>query len=260
MCSLTYHGGRLISPESSRYGFPVTGRQTRYAEIADYLRGVIADSEPGDRLPSDTELAERFSVSRMTARHAVQVLEQEGLLQREQGRGTFVAPRTVPRLLGSPLSFTTSMRARGLTATSKILDVAEEAASDEDVTALGLQAGSIVQVLTRLRLADGVPMAIERAVLAPDVAAVVESIVDRSLHQQFIDIGRTPTWARSRVSARLATSRERRLLELSARGVILNENRIIYDQADKPLEHTDTWYAAERYTFTTVMTAEGRQG
>lgn len=235
----------------------MTGRQTRYAEIAEFLRGVIAESEPGDRLPSDTELAAKFAVSRMTARHAVQVLEQEGLLKREQGRGTFVAPRTVPRLLGSPLSFTTSMRARGLAVSSEILEVAEELPSEEDVVALGLDPQSQVPVLTRLRLADDIPMAIERAVLAPDVAAVVESIAGHSLHEQFVAIGRNPTWARSRVSARLATAKERRLLELSARGVILNENRIIYDQADKPLEHTDTWYAAERYTFTTVMTAEG---
>ena len=236
----------------------MTGRQTRYAEIAEFLRSVIAGSEPGDRLPSDTELAAQFAVSRMTARHAVQVLEREGLLKREQGRGTFVTPLTVPRLLGSPLSFTTSMRARGLTVSSKILEVAEESPAEEDVAALHLDPDSKVLVLTRLRLADDVPMAIERAVLAPDVSAVVDSIAGNSLHQEFINLGRIPTWARSRVSARPATSKERRLLELSARGVILNENRIIYDQEDRPLEHTDTWYAAERYTFTTVMTAQDR--
>lgn len=256
MCKVIYHAVRHSCHGSPRYGPVVTGRQTRYAEIADFLRGLVAESEPGDRLPSDTELAARFAVSRMTARHAVQILEQEGLLTREQGRGTFVTPRTVPRLLGSPLSFTTSMRSRGFIATSRILEVSQESATEEDVAALGLDPAARVQVLTRLRLADGVPMAIERAVLAPGVAQVVDSIEGHSLHEQFMAIGRIPTWARSRVSARLATGKERRLLELSTRGVILNENRIIYDQDDRPLEHTDTWYAAERYTFTTVMTAE----
>lgn len=231
-------------------------RQSRYEEIAEYLRGLVAEAQPGDRLPSDTELAARFSVSRMTARHAVQVLERQGLLRREQGRGTFVSPRPVPRLLGSPLSFTTSMQARGLTASSEVLEIAAEAPTGEDVEALGLDPDEQVCVLTRLRLADGVPMAIERAVLAPDVRRVVDSIADASLHELFTRLGRVPTWARSRVSARLANAPERRLLKLPARGVILNENRIIYDQDDKPLEHTDTWYAAERYTFSTVMTAE----
>ncbi len=234
----------------------MSGRQNRYEEIAAFLRGVIDEAQPGDRLPSDTELAERFQVSRMTARHAVQILESEGLLVREQGRGTFVSSRPVARMLGSPLSFTTSMKAKGLVATSQTIEAVLESPSAEDVAALNRAPDVQVQVLTRLRLADGVPMAIERAVLAPGVAAVVDSIEGKSLHQQFVAIGRTPAWARSRVSARLATARERRLLELPARGVILNENRIIYDQNDEPLEHTDTWYAAERYTFTTVMTAE----
>lgn len=234
-------------------------RQNRYEEIAAFLRGVINESQQGDRLPSDTELAQRFSVSRMTARHAVQVLESEGLLIREQGRGTFVSSRPVDRMLGSPLSFTTSMRAKGLTASSLVIEAGEETPSAEDIEALSLDPDAPVQVLTRLRLADGVPMAIERAVLAPAVAEVVDSIEGKSLHEQFAAIGRSPSWARSRVSARLATARERRLLELAARGVVLNENRIIYDQNDEPLEHTDTWYAAERYTFTTVMTAEGSQ-
>lgn len=237
----------------------MTARQPRYEEIAAYLRGLISEAQPGDRLPSDTELAGHFSVSRMTARHAVSVVESEGLLSREQGRGTFVSPPPVPRLLGSPLSFTTSMRSRGLSASSRILEQVQAKPTDEDVEALGLEGNQLVNVVTRLRLADGVPMAIERAVLAPDVSAVLDGIEGKSLHELFAEHGRIPTWARSRVSARLANANERRLLEISARGVILNENRIIYDQDDNPLEHTDTWYAAERYTFNTVMTAEGGQ-
>ena len=236
----------------------MTVRQPRYEEIAGYIRGLISSAQPGDRLPSDTELAERFGVSRMTARHAVSVVEGEGLLVREQGSGTFVTARTVPRLLGSPLSFTTIMQSRGLAASSRILERARQDASAEDIEALGVDSTQQVDVVTRLRLADGVPMAIERAVLAPDVAGVLDGIEGKSLHQLFEAHGRIPSWARSRVSARLATAKERRLLELGSRGVILNENRIIYDQDDKPLEHTDTWYAAERYTFNTVMTAEGR--
>lgn len=235
----------------------MTPRQPRYEEIAAYLRAEVAGSEPGDRLPSDTELAAEFAVSRMTARHAVQVVEAEGLLRREQGRGTFVAPRQVPRLLGSPLSFTTSMQGRGRAVASEILDDVAGEPSPEDVEALGLDAAESVRIITRLRLADGLPMAIERAVLAPDVSELVDLDTGDSLHTAFAAVGRQPTWARSRVTARLATAKERRLLDLPARGVVLNENRIIYDQNDKPLEHTDTWYAAERYTFNTVMTAEG---
>ena len=55
-------------------------RSPRYLEIAEYLRRLVAALEPGARLPSDAELCERFGVSRMTARQAVQLLGTERLL------------------------------------------------------------------------------------------------------------------------------------------------------------------------------------
>src|SRR4051794_41971843 len=85
----------------------------RYQQIADHLRALVDNGRPGDRLPSDAELCATFGVSRMTARQAVDQLLAEHLVVRHRGQGTFVAERPVPRLLGSPLSFTASMRRRG---------------------------------------------------------------------------------------------------------------------------------------------------
>ena len=66
-------------------------------------------------------------------------------------------------------------------------------------------------------------------------------------------MGRIPTRAQAWVSARVADSRERRLLELKDPAVILAERRVITDQDGRPLEHTETRYAAERYTFEAVL-------
>lgn len=228
--------------------------EPRYGQIARYLRGLVAAGAPGDRLPSDAELCRRFSVSRMTARQAVQVLVNEGLCYRRRGRGTFVAPRPVPRLLGSPLSFTESMRRRGLRASSLILLAEVRNPDPEDVEALRLEPGERVAVLERLRLADDVPMAIERAVLVPDLAPVLAEDLERgSLHAAMERLGRIPTRAQSWVTARLATSTERRLLELGPRDVLLCERRVITDQHGRPLEHTETRYAARRYVFEAVL-------
>lgn len=225
----------------------------RYQEIAAYLRELIADAQPGDRLPSEAELCERFDVSRMTARHAIQILEREHLVHRTRGKGTFVAARPVPRLLGSPLSFTASMRQRGMLATTTVLESRYDVPSEEDVKALEIAADDRVAVLERLRCADGIPMAIERAVLAPQCAVVIETIGEGSLHVAFEATGRVPTRATAGVTARLATDRERRLLDLDDDGVVLCERRVIYDQDGGPLEHTETRYAADRYVFDVTM-------
>ncbi|MDJ0924884.1 MAG: GntR family transcriptional regulator [Acidimicrobiia bacterium] len=226
---------------------------TRYEEIASYLRELVAELHPGDLLPSETELSKQFGVSRMTARHAVQTLERDHLVHRRKGIGTFVSPQPVPRLLGSPLSFTQSMRRRGMQASSDVLELGYITPSDEDAAALEISPDTRVGVIERLRSVDGVPMAIERAVLGPSSASVLEDLGKGSLHVAFEEIGLTPSRARARVTARAATDRERDLLELDENAVVLCERRVIFDQNGTPLEHTETRYAADRYVFDVVM-------
>lgn len=234
-----------------------TSNPPRYLEIAEHLRELVGRAAPGDRLPSDAELCEQFDVSRMTARQAVHLLVTEGLLYRRRGQGTFVASRPIPRLLGSPLSFTASMQRRGLEASSRLLVAGMIDPDPADRTALGLEPGERAVLVERLRLADGTPMAIERAVLAPDLAPLLdEDLGEVSLHRAMERLGHMPTHARARVSARPAGAKDRRLLELGISGVLLCELRVIYDQHDTPLEHTETRYAAERYTFEAVVHRE----
>lgn len=227
--------------------------RARYEEIAAFLRGLIEGAEPGALLPSDAELCERFGVSRMTARHAVQVLANERLLHRERGRGTFVSARPIPRLLGSPLSFSESTRQRGKTPSSTIVFAGMAAPDDGDVKALEIAADDEVGVLERIRFADGVPMAIERAVITPACAGVVHTVGDGSLHAAFEGMGRVPARAQAHVTARQATKLEHERLRLAAGDVVLCERRIIFDQNGVPLEHTETRYAAERYVFEVTM-------
>jgi GntR family transcriptional regulator len=230
----------------------------RYEQIAEYLRGRIASAEPGDRLPSDAELCDRFGVSRMTARQAVQVLAAEDLVVRRRGAGTFVAPRRVPRKLGSPLSFTESMKRRGMTASSRLLERREIQPSDAERESLGLGPSESAYMLERLRLADGTPMAIERAIMPVSlVDSLSRDVEEGSLHAAFEDAGHIPTRALAEVTARRGTKRERDLLKLtSSSGVLLCEDRIIWDQNDMALEHTVTCYVADRYAFEAVLYRE----
>lgn len=228
--------------------------QTRYELIAGHIRGLVAGAEPGDRLPSEAELCEQFDVSRMTARQAMQLVANEGLIERRRGAGTFVRPRPIQRDLGSPLSFSGSMRARSMSASSKTLEWGEVSPEDDERTALGLGDDDTSYVLERLRLADGTPMAIERVVMPRELAlALGDGFQDGSLHEAFRSIGRMPKEAHAEVSARRATKHERELLGLPASGIIISERRTIYDQDGAALERTETRYAAARYTFRAVL-------
>ncbi len=229
----------------------------RYLEIAEFLRAQVAAAEPGARVSSEAELCDRFSVSRMTVRQAMQVLEAEGLLERRQGHGSFARARRLERDLGSALSFTESMRRRGAVASSQVLRSSTAEATDDEAAALAGAVGGEVIVLERLRLADGTPMAIERVVMPPDLASVLNHDLERgSLHAAFERLGRVPTEALAHVGARLASKRERVLLNLDPPGVILSETRTIADQFGVPLEFTSTFYAADRYAFTAVVGRE----
>lgn len=226
----------------------------RYEQIAAYLADLVARADPGDRLPSEAELCERFGVSRMTARQAVQLVAGEGLIDRRRGAGTFVRARPVLRDLGSPLSFSGSMKARGMTASSQTLEWGEVSPDEDERAALGLGADARAYVLERLRLADGTPMALERAVMPADLAlSLGEGFQEGSLHEEFRRIGRIPTEAHAEVSARKAGKRERDLLGLSPSGIIISERRTIYDQEGHALERTETRYAASRYMFRAVL-------
>ncbi len=190
----------------------------------------------------------------MTARQAVMTLANEHLLERKRGSGTFVSSRRIPRALGSPLSFSVSTRMRGMVPSSRVLRAGPVALAEDAAAALGIAITSPAILLERLRLADAVPMAVEHAVIPADDAGLLdEDLTFGSLHAAFERTGRIPTRALAEVGARTATKRERDLLELPAQGIVLTEVRTIFDQNGAPLEHTSTFYAAERYVFSAVL-------
>ena len=229
----------------------------RYEQIASHLRELVAVASPGDRLPSEAELCEQFEVSRMTARQAVLTLSADGLIDRKRGAGTFVRSRPVPRDLGSPLSFTGSMRARGMVASSQVLRWGETELSEDEAAELRLDADAGGYILERLRFGDDTPTAIERVVMPRALAlSLVFDHEKESLHDAFRSIGRRPTEAHAEVSAHLATKRQHDLLNLPKSGVIISELRTIFDQKGDPLERTETSYAADRYSFRAIL----RQG
>ncbi len=227
----------------------------RYYEIETALRARIARLQINDPLPSDAELCEEFGVSRMTARNAMQRLVQEGLVRREQGRGTFVAHLPVDRQLLHLRSFSSEMRQRGRVPTSELLHADIRAASPEESDALRLADGADIVSVTRLRLADNQPMAIEQAVLPGRLRQVLSvDLNTASLHDSITQLGSVAATGRGTVTAELASGDDAAHLYVARGSPLLVERRLIFDGSGAPIEFTQSRYVPDRYVLNVDFT------
>jgi GntR family transcriptional regulator len=226
----------------------------RYQVIEEHLRTLVAAGQPGDPLPSDSELCERFNVSRMTARQAVMRLVNDGAIYRVPGSGSFIADRHIHRGMNKLRSFTEDMRSRGRTVSSRVLNAGLRAGAADELRALHLAPADRVVAVTRVRLADGIPLALERAVLPPSMAPILQAdLATASMHELVRELGREPTVARGSLTAVTASPLEAELLEVAVGGGLLVERRTILDQLGAPMEYTETSYAGERYLFDVIL-------
>jgi GntR family transcriptional regulator len=225
------------------------GFTPRYYEIQQALRARIEQLGPDEPLPSDAMLCAEFGVSRMTARNAVQGLVQEGLVYRVPGRGTFVARRPAHRQAGKIWSFSDEMRRRAKTPSSRLLTQEIQQPTPQEAARLQLRAADTVVIVRRLRLADGVPIALEHAAFPGYLAdAIFEADLEQgSLHATLVGAGRIPTAGQATIRADTAEKAEAKLLGVSPGAALLVERRLIGDQHGRPLELTESRYVAERY-------------
>ena len=157
----------------------------KYQQVADRIRSdILAGSiRPTDRLPTEQALGKTYQVSRGTIRAALAELTSEGLIRSAQGSGSYVASATPMTRYFSLSTFDDDMRSVGRLPSTEVL-AAEEITAGLHATRLGLKKSDTVVHIKRLRLADGVPMAVEERVLSPDLCPGLlgEDLVHQSLH------------------------------------------------------------------------------
>jgi GntR family transcriptional regulator len=221
----------------------------RYRAIESALRARIASLHPGERLPSDSDLCAEFGVSRMTARHAMQMLVDEGLIERDPGRGTFVAEAPAHRRANSLMTFSHEMRRRGRRPSSRLLERVVREATAQEAADLRLSPGAPVVSLRRIRVADEQPITLEVAVLPGHCTEVVMAadLESGSLHEALIAAGHVPTRGHATLTAEAATPEDARHLGIPGGAPLLVERRVVLDQRSRPLERTESRYAGDRY-------------
>ncbi len=218
-----------------------------YRQLAEYLRSQISSGEyqPGDVLPSETDLMHDFNVSRTTARLAFDFIRNMGMIRREQGKGTIVVSQVKSNL---PLlsSFTEEVERLGRKPGTILLSKGNEKLPPEAASHLGLNPGEIVTKVVRLRTADGAPIGLAISWMNDKKFPKLKEIdyTALSLYQVYENqLGLNPLRANESASADLAREFEARQLGIKLGAPILRLIRTTfvksYQEDSIPIEYVD---------------------
>jgi GntR family transcriptional regulator len=224
-------------------------RSPKGEQLRSIMEDLIDAAKPGDPLPSERELAERYDVARMTVRAEITRLAAEGMVERVQGRGTFVAEARVAQAAALS-SFTEDMRARGLKAGSQVLGQATEPADDGVARRLGIEPGTPVVRVRRVRTADGEPMALEEAFLSAERfgALADEDLEGASLFTVLEErFGARFPAADQQVVAVEIVGEDANLLRVAPGRAGLKFHTILLDADEQPLAYAWSLFRGDRY-------------
>ncbi len=232
---------------------PAHSHSPIYMQLAGKLRQEIVEGriQAGEALPSERDLCALMGASRVTVRKAIELLIAEGMLSRRQGSGTYVTPRI--QAPGSYLtSFSEDAAARGETTSTRWMEKKKGFASEEEARLLELETGAPVLRLSRVRLADGEPLAIENAVVPAAMLPAIERL-GNSLYKALAERGNRPISGQQKIRAALAGPNEAKLLGISEGAEILRIERLTRRADGRPVELTRSAYRGERYEFVSEL-------
>ncbi len=222
-----------------------------YQRIQRSIRQQVASGglKPGDAVASERELAKTHRVSLMTARHALAGLEQEGMVERRRGAGTFVAPQRIH--FNKLMSYTEQRASRGRAAVSKLITAKIGEGEEEIAARLGLPAASKIIKIDRVRHASEEPFALETCYLPAErfPGLVREPLGRGSLFAMLEnDFDVRLTYADEEVDATAADARVAQALHVPKGAPVMRIRQVIYSSNAKPVIYVVGFYRAERHS------------
>ena len=241
----------------------------KYHQIYLVLREQLHEGRFSEGLPGELSLMQQFNVARVTVRRALEQLAAEGLITREPGRGTWPAQRPVAEA-PSKTSASTRQHSRltgllenlvsmGLHTSVKVLDVSVVNASAEVAQALGIATGASVQKAIRVRSTKEGPLSHITTYVPQTIAAsfgareLAKKPILLLLEQAGVKVGR----AEQHISARLADAEVARHLDVAVGSALLAVRRLIYDEADTPVQWLHGLYRPDRYEYVMQLSRVG---
>lgn len=234
----------------------------KYLQIRDIVTRELRDLGVGEKLPTETQLAERFGVSRETIRQAMNALEADGIIRRRPRIGTVLArplrPAADARVTGPVEDFAMV----GVVTTTAPVDERRIGADADLAVRLDLQPGAEILALRRLRLHDGVPLNLLEAFLPSGVAdllagsdltetlliPVLRDLLDPAIAEEYQEI-----------EAVAATPDMAGWLRIEAGAPVLSVRRRFLDGAGVPVAYFKVHYRPDRYFYTIKLPQNRRQ-
>lgn len=224
----------------------------RYIQLQRQIEKAIADGKlpPGIPLPPEREIAKLTGLSRVTVRKAIAPLVKSGLVEQKQGSGSLIAEpvQRVEQSLSRLTSFTEDMQFRVIKTTSRWLNRAISAPSPEEIMNLAISTSETVSRIDRLRFANDIPMAIERATL-PNYILKDPLNVENSLYETLEKIGKKPVRAIQHLKATNIKKEDAILLKCDEGTACLNVTRLSFLGSGEVVEFTKSVYRGDAYDF-----------
>jgi GntR family transcriptional regulator len=212
---------------------------------------------PGETLPSEPALAQRFGVSRMTVRQALRDLAERGLVLRQRGKATRVAPPTIERTIGRFYTFAAEMEQLGRAHLSRVVQVGLAPPTMAMRAALGLDAGAQVARITLLRVLDEEPLLLETAAFRAPLLPIVQrvEVAYRSLYDLLEEAGTVVTRATERIRPVALSRAAAQVLMVRAGSPAFAIERTSY-AGDTAIEWRESYLIGERYRFVAELRRE----
>lgn len=238
-----------------------------HKQISDWLKKEIENGSltADEKLPSENELSKKFDVSRVTVRRALQTLENDQLIYRCQGLGSFVTDQRTHQSFSILNDFTEELAGSGMKASSKLLSFEQENIQDRKdlLSYLGIESKKVAVKIERIRLGDGDPIAYDVTWMPVFYGQLIEgynleqTTIFKILEEEFdIPIER----GCYRFEATVADENLANHLNVELNTPLLQINRISYTIGDKPIYFQKRYYRNDKMVFELMAERPAKRG
>ncbi|MFZ5649966.1 MAG: GntR family transcriptional regulator [Bacillota bacterium] len=220
-----------------------------HIQLKEILKNEILNGQFKEKIPSERELMDRFSVSRSTVREAISDLVTEGILEKKHGRGTFISHRPVEEWLGSITTYNEIINDMGMKPGTKLLYQGAETEPQSVANTLGVER---FYKIDRLRYANDIPIALEMQYYPLEIGLKLKEfdLNDAAIYDILeLSLGIKLWKAEQMITSVQPTKEEAHYLNIKESSSMLLIERLTYDPADNPVEYLRGLFRADMYAF-----------